>query len=114
MKEGYAMSVRKLLDLTGKVALVTGGSRGLGLQIAEALGEMGAMLALTARKADELAQAKEHLERMQVKVFTLRADHGKAPSIQPVIEKIMQHYGQVDILVNNAGPNGGAPAEEHP
>ena len=48
------MSVKKLLDLGGKIALVTGGSRGLGLQIAEALGEMGARLALTARKADEL------------------------------------------------------------
>src|ERR1035437_4389183 len=114
MKEGYAMSVRKLLDLTGKVALVTGGSRGLGLQIAEALGEMGAKLALTARKADELAQAKEHLERMHVQVFTLPCDHSKAANIQPVIEQIMQHYAQIDILVNNAGTTWGAPAEDHP
>jgi NAD(P)-dependent dehydrogenase (short-subunit alcohol dehydrogenase family) len=114
MKEGYAMSVRKLLDLTGKVALVTGGSRGLGLQIAEALGEMGAKLALTARKADELAQAKEHLGRMHVEVFTLPCDHSKAVSIQPVVEQIMKHYGQIDILINNAGTTWGAPAEEHP
>ncbi len=55
------MSVKKLLDLTGRIALVTGGSRGLGLQIAEGLGEMGAKLALTARKADELDEAREHL-----------------------------------------------------
>ncbi|MBI5911524.1 MAG: SDR family oxidoreductase [Betaproteobacteria bacterium] len=108
------MSVKKLMDLTGKVSLVTGGSRGLGLQIAEALGEMGAMLALTARKADELAQAKEHLERMHVQVFTLPCDHGKAASIRPVIEQIMRHYGKVDVLVNNAGANWSAPAEEHP
>ena len=108
------MSVKKLMDLTGKVALVTGGSRGLGLQIAEALGEMGAKLALTARKADELAQAKAHLERMRVQVFTLTCDHGKAAGIQPVIEQIMRHYGQVDVLINNAGTNWGAPAEEHP
>ena len=108
------MSVKKLMDLTGKVALVTGGSRGLGLQIAEALGEMGAMLALTARKADELAQAKEHLERLQVRVLALTCDHAKAASIQPVIEQIMQHYGQIDILINNAGTTWGAPAEEHP
>jgi NAD(P)-dependent dehydrogenase (short-subunit alcohol dehydrogenase family) len=107
------MSVKKLMDLTGKVALVTGGSRGLGLQIAEALGEMGAMLALTARKADELARAREHLERMHVQVFTLPCDHSKAASIQPAIEHIMQHYGQVDILINNAGTSWGAPAEEH-
>jgi gluconate 5-dehydrogenase len=108
------MSVKKLMDLTGKVALVTGGSRGLGLQIAEALGEMGAMLALTARKADELAQAKEHLERMHIQVLTLPCDHGKAASIQPVIEQIVKHYGQIDVLINNAGTTWGAPAEEHP
>jgi gluconate 5-dehydrogenase len=108
------MSVKKLLDLSGKVALVTGGSRGLGLQIAEALGEMGAKLALTARKSEELAQAKEHLERMHIEVLTLPCDHSKAASIQPVIEKIMQHYGQIDVLVNNAGTTWGAPAEEHP
>src|ERR1035437_10060590 len=96
------MSVKKLMDLTGKVALITGGSRGLGLQIAEALGEMGAMLALTARKANELAQAKEHLERMHVEVFTLPCDHSKAASIQPVIEKIMEHYGQIDIQIGRA------------
>ncbi len=108
------MSVKKLMDLTGKVALVTGGSRGLGLQIAEALGEMGAKLALTARKADELAQAKEHLERMHLEVLTLPCDHSKASSITPAIEKIVKHYGQIDVLVNNAGTTWGAPAEEHP
>ncbi|MBK5103186.1 MAG: SDR family oxidoreductase [Burkholderiales bacterium] len=108
------MSVKKLLDMSGKVALVTGGSRGLGLQIAEALGEMGAKLALTARKNDELAQAKEHLERMHLEVLTLTCDHSKAASIQPVIEKIIKHYGQIDVLVNNAGTTWGAPAEEHP
>ena len=108
------MSVKKLFNLSGKVALITDGSRGLGLQIAEALGEMGARLALTARKPDELAQAKEHLERMHLEVLTLPCDHSQAASIQPVVEKIMKHYGQVDVLVNNAGTTWGAPAEEHP
>jgi NAD(P)-dependent dehydrogenase (short-subunit alcohol dehydrogenase family) len=112
--EDFRMSVKKLMDLNGKVALITGGSRGLGLQIAEALGEMGAKLALTARKPDELAQAKEHLGRMHDEVFTLPCDHSKAASIQPAIEQIMQHYGQVDILINNAGTSWGAPAEEYP
>ncbi|HLQ01068.1 MAG TPA: SDR family NAD(P)-dependent oxidoreductase, partial [Burkholderiales bacterium] len=65
------MSVRKLLDLTGKVALVTGGSRGLGLQIAEALGEMGAKLAITARKAEELEQARSHLGRQHLEALAL-------------------------------------------
>src|SRR5258706_9035786 len=65
------MSVRKLLDLTGKIALVTGGSRGLGLQIAEALGEMGAKLAISARKSDELEQAREVLPRQSIEALTL-------------------------------------------
>ena len=108
------MSVKKLFDLTGKVALITGGSRGLGLQIAEALGEMGAKLALTARKPDELAQAKEHLARQHIEVLTLPCDHGKAASIKPMVENVMKHYGQIDVLVNNAGTTWGAPAEEHP
>ncbi len=108
------MSVKKLFDLTGKVALVTGGSRGLGLQIAEALGEMGARLALTARKADELAQAKAHLEHLHLDVLTLPCDHSQGASIAPVVEKIIKHYGQIDVLINNAGTTWGAPAEEHP
>lgn len=108
------MSVKKLFDLTGKVALVTGGSRGLGLQIAEALGEMGAKLALTARKPEELAQAKEHLQHLHFEVLTLPCDHSQVASIKPVIEKIVKHYGQIDVLVNNAGTTWGAPAEEHP
>jgi NAD(P)-dependent dehydrogenase (short-subunit alcohol dehydrogenase family) len=108
------MSVKKLFDLTGKVALITGGSRGLGLQIAEALGEMGAKLALTARKPEELAQAREHLHHLHFEVLTLPCDHSQAGSIKPVIEKIVKHYGQIDVLVNNAGTTWGAPAEEHP
>jgi NAD(P)-dependent dehydrogenase (short-subunit alcohol dehydrogenase family) len=102
------------MDLTGKIALVTGGSRGLGLQIAEALSEMGAKLALTARNTEELEHAKKHLEHMQGEVLTLPCDHSKVASIQPVIEQIIKHYGQIDILVNNAGTTWGAPAEEHP
>ena len=55
------LSVRQLFDLTGRIALVTGGSRGLGLQMAEALAEMGARLALVARKPEELEEARAHL-----------------------------------------------------
>ncbi|MFX6461602.1 SDR family NAD(P)-dependent oxidoreductase, partial [Acinetobacter baumannii] len=64
------MSVKALFDLTGKTALITGGSRGLGLQMAEALGEMGARLAITARKSDELAEAKAHLQGLGYQVET--------------------------------------------
>lgn len=107
-------TIQQLFDLSGKTALVTGGSRGLGLQISEALGEMGAKLALTARKADELAQAKAHLEHLHLEVLTLPCDHGKLASIEPVVEKILKHYGQIDVLINNAGTTWGAPAEDHP
>lgn len=57
------MRVKELFNIDGKVALITGGSRGLGLQIAEALGEMGCKIAITARKASELDEARIHLEK---------------------------------------------------
>ena len=103
------MSVRKLLDLGGKVALVTGGSRGLGLQIAEALGEMGAKLALTARKTDELAEARDHLARQNVEALALPCDLSQPEAIAPMVSKLLARYGKVDILVNNAGVSWGAP-----
>jgi gluconate 5-dehydrogenase len=108
------MSVRKLFDLTGKIALVTGGSRGLGLQIAEALGEMGAKVALTARKADELEQARDHLSRQNVEALPLVCDLSQPESIGPMVSKLLERHGRVDILVNNAGASWGAPAEDHP
>jgi gluconate 5-dehydrogenase len=108
------MGVKQLLDLSGKVALVTGGSRGLGLQIAEALGEMGARLALTARKRDELDQAISHLQKLGISSTAFVCDIGKREAIAPVAEEILAKFGQVDILVNNAGATWGAPAETHP
>jgi NAD(P)-dependent dehydrogenase (short-subunit alcohol dehydrogenase family) len=108
------MSVRKLLDLAGKIALVTGGSRGLGLQIAEALGEMGAKLALTARKPEELEEAREHLARQNIEALALPCDLSQPEAIGPMLSKLLERLGKVDILVNNAGATWGAPAEDHP
>ena len=108
------MSVKKLFDLTGKVAIITGGSRGLGLQMAEALGEMGARLAITARKADELAEAKAHLEKLGIEVLTVTNDLSKFDQIPGLVSAVLDHYGKIDILVNNAGATWGAPAEDHP
>jgi NAD(P)-dependent dehydrogenase (short-subunit alcohol dehydrogenase family) len=108
------MSLRKLLDLTGKVALITGGSRGLGLQIAAGLGEMGARVALTARKHDELEQARASLAREHTEAFPVVCDLSNAQAIDPMVESVLAHYGQIDILVNNAGTAWGAPAEAHP
>ncbi len=108
------MSVRKLLDLTGKVALVTGGSRGLGLQIAEALGEMGAKLAITARKAEELEEAREHLARQRIEALALACDLSRPEAIEPMVSKALVHYAKLDILVNNAGATWGAPFKDIP
>src|SRR5438046_10671123 len=108
------MSVKKLLDLTGKIALVTGGSRGLGLQIAEALGEMGAKLAISARKSDELEQAREFLARQHIEALPLVCDISRPEAIEPMVSTVLRRHRQVDVLVNNAGATWGAPAEEHP
>jgi gluconate 5-dehydrogenase len=108
------MSVKKLFDLTGKVAIVTGGSRGLGLQMAEALGEMGARLAITARRADELAAAKAYLEKQDVEVLTIVNDLSKFDQVPDLVNKVLDHYGRIDILVNNAGATWAAPAEDYP
>ncbi len=108
------MSVKDLMNLDGRVAIVTGGSRGLGLQIAEALGELGARVAITARKASELEQAQQHLENQGVEVLTLPSDLSQPGTAQEIVRRVMEHWGQIDILVNNAGATWGAPAEEHP
>ena len=108
------MNVKQLFDLGGRFALVTGGSRGLGLQIAEALGEMGAKLALTARKKDELDAAVAHLARLGVEAHAFVCDIGKREQIAPTAEAVLAKFGKVDILVNNAGATWGAPAEDHP
>jgi gluconate 5-dehydrogenase len=108
------MSVNKLFDLRGKTALVTGGSRGLGLQIAEALGEMGAKLVLSARKAEELDHAVEHLAGQGVEATWVAADCAKPDDIARLVDETLQRLGHVDILVNNAGATWGAPAEDHP
>jgi gluconate 5-dehydrogenase len=108
------MGVKSLLDLSGRVALVTGGSRGLGLQIAEALGEMGAKLAITARKQDELDSAVAHLQKQHIQAISQVCDIGKREAIAPLADAVLKKFGKVDILVNNAGATWGAPAEQHP
>jgi NAD(P)-dependent dehydrogenase (short-subunit alcohol dehydrogenase family) len=108
------MSVKELFKLDGRVALITGGSRGLGLQMAEALGEMGCKLAITARKADELAEAQAHLEQMGFEVLTVVNDLSKTDQIPGMVDQVLQRFGTIDILVNNAGATWGAPAEEYP
>ena len=106
--------VQDLFDLTGQVALVTGGSRGLGLQIAEALGEAGAKIMLTSRKATDLEEATGHLQARGIDARWIAADAAKPEEAHRVVAETMERLGQIDILVNNAGATWGAPAEDHP
>jgi gluconate 5-dehydrogenase len=108
------MSLKQALDLTGRKAIVTGGSRGLGLQIAEALGEMGAEVLLAARKQDELDAAVAHLARLGTAAHALAADLGKPESVHAFADAALARLGHCDILVNNAGATWGAPAADHP
>ena len=108
------MNVRQLFELNGRSALLTGGSRGLGLQIAEALGEMGAKIAISARKKNELDEAVAHLKKRQIDATAYVCDIGKREAIVPMADQVLAKFGRIDILVNNAGATWGAPAEEHP
>jgi NAD(P)-dependent dehydrogenase (short-subunit alcohol dehydrogenase family) len=105
--------VMQLFELTGRTALVTGGSRGLGLQVAEALGEAGARLVLTARKAAELAAATEHLQGRGIDASWIDGDASQPEHVTRVCAEALKRLSHVDILVNNAGAAWGAPAEEH-
>ena len=108
------MSIKKLFDLSGRTALVTGGSRGLGLQIAEALGEQGATLVLSSRKQNELDEAVAHLKALGIASSAVVADLGTTDGAEPLVAEAMKRLGHIDILVNNAGASWGAKAEDHP
>jgi NAD(P)-dependent dehydrogenase (short-subunit alcohol dehydrogenase family) len=107
------MGVRELFELGGKVALVTGGSRGLGLQIALGLGEMGARVAISARKPQELEAARAQCAARGVEVFPIVHDLSKPDDAPALVEAVVGHCGGLHILINNAGTSWGAPAEEH-
>ncbi|MCC6592887.1 MAG: SDR family oxidoreductase [Xanthomonadales bacterium] len=109
-----ARHLRQLFDLDGQVALVTGGSRGLGLQLAEALGEAGAQIMLTSRKAGDLEEAAAELEAKGIATHWFAGDASDPAAVQRVVEATMERLGRIDILVNNAGATWGAPAEDHP
>ena len=107
-------TVQQLFDLSGKTALVTGSSRGLGLQMAHALGEAGAKIMLTSRKAEDLEQACAELQAAGIDARWIAADCAKDSELQRLADETLQRLGDVDILVNNAGAAWGAPAEDYP
>ncbi|ANY62243.1 gluconate 5-dehydrogenase [Comamonas aquatica] len=107
-------TVQQLFNLQGKTALVTGGSRGLGLQMAQALGEAGARVVLTSRKAQDLEAAAAELQAQGIDAQWIAADCAKEEDILRLVAETVQRVGPIDILVNNAGASWGAPAESHP
>ena len=107
-------TIQQLFDLRGKTVLVTGGSRGLGLQLARALGEAGATLMLSSRKAQDLEQAAAELKAEGIDARWIAADCAQDAEIKRLADETLAQFGHLDILVNNAGASWGAPAEDHP
>jgi NAD(P)-dependent dehydrogenase (short-subunit alcohol dehydrogenase family) len=104
----------KLFDLTGKTAIVTGGGKGIGFQMAEGLAEAGANLVVCARQAERCEQAAGELEKLGIRALGLGCDVRDAEQVQGVVARTVEEFGAVDILVNNAGTVWGAPPEDMP
>jgi len=106
------MNVKKLFDLNGRVAIITGGSVGLGRQMAEGLAEVGANLVLCARKKERCEKAAEELKQLGVQTLALGCDVKNPADVQAIVDATLSKFGRLDILINNAGTSWGAPVEE--
>jgi NAD(P)-dependent dehydrogenase (short-subunit alcohol dehydrogenase family) len=106
------VNVKELFDLTGRVAIVSGGSMGLGLQMAEGLAEMGASLVLCARNQERCEAAAKQFRDQGVAALAVECDVKNKASIQAAVDAAIAKFGRIDILVNNAGTSWGAPIEE--
>ena len=107
-------SIQELFALTGRVAIVTGASRGLGEEMAEGLAEAGAALMICARRQQWLTPTLERFRGLGFRVEGLVADVSNPANVQAVVDQTMAAYGRLDILVNNAGISWGAAPEEMP
>ena len=107
-------TISQLFDLKGKTALITGGSRGLGLQMAHALGEAGARVLISSRKQADLEEATAELKAAGMAAEWVAADGQSEEECRRLVDEAMKRLGRIDILVNNAGAAWGAAAEEHP
>jgi len=107
------MNVREMFNLKGRVAIVTGGGRGIGLRMAEGLAEVGANIVLCSRKVENCEKAAQDLGRIGVKTLAMACDVKSSESIQGVVEKTLKEFGRLDILVNNSGVTWGGPAEDY-
>src|SRR5260221_13366699 len=101
-------------DFKGEVVVVTGGSRGLGLEIAHAFGYAGAQVVITARREQWLTDAEKFLKDRAISVHALTCDDADASSVEQAVQQALEKCGKIDILVNNAGLTWGAPAETMP
>jgi NAD(P)-dependent dehydrogenase (short-subunit alcohol dehydrogenase family) len=108
------MNVREMFDLKGKVAIVTGGGKGIGFTMAEGLGEAGANIVLCSRKVQACQKAAGDLAKLGIKTLALSCDVKSAKEIQAVVDETLRNFGRLDILVNNSGTNWGATPEDYP
>jgi NAD(P)-dependent dehydrogenase (short-subunit alcohol dehydrogenase family) len=109
------MNIKQLFDLTGKTAIVTGGGRGLGAQIAEGFAEAGANVVLCSRRVEACEETAERLQKETgVECLALACDVRNPEDVQRVVDETVARFGRIDILVNNSGASWGAPAEEMP
>ena len=108
------MRVQELFDLSGKVAIVTGGGSGIGRQMAGALAELGANLVLCARKVERCEGAAAELAKLGVRALALQCDVRMPDDVRSVVERTVEELGGVDVLVNNAGAAWGSPAADTP
>jgi NAD(P)-dependent dehydrogenase (short-subunit alcohol dehydrogenase family) len=106
------VNARELFDLTGRVAIITGGSIGLGRHMAQGLAEMGAHLVLCARRAERCQQAAAELGHIGVTAIAFACDVKSPASVQEMVDAALAQFGRIDILINNAGISWGTPAEE--
>lgn len=102
-----------LFDLTGKNAIVTGASSGLGVQFAKALAGQGANVALVARRLDKLEETKAEVEKLGVKALSIKCDVTNVDEIKNTVSEVKASFGRIDILVNNAGVATVGPTVEH-
>ena len=108
------MRVTELFDLSGRIALVTGGSRGLGLEIATGLVEAGAEIAITARREAWLREGEETLRKAGASPLVLQCDVSVPEQVEAAVAATIAQFGRIDVLVNNAGISWGAPAAQMP
>jgi gluconate 5-dehydrogenase len=104
-------TMSNLFDLTGKAAVVTGASSGLGVQFAQALARQGADVAILARRAERIEELRGEIEKLGVRCLALKCDVTQADQLKDAVGKVKDFYGKIDILVNNAGTGGHSPAE---